>query len=311
MDYAHGSSLFARREVVEKIGGMDEVYFTYWEDSDWCQRAREAGWETLFVPAARMWHHVTPDVGGKLDRARFYDARNRMIWHQRHRPARLWSVLLWTLAAVPVFALHGRAREGWLQARGVFAFLAAAARGGWMSERSPLASGTFGINLAGHLTAPQGLGVAARNTARVLDERGTPWAGIDVPPPAASGERVDELALRLASPNERASYPVNLLHLNPPEVLELLWAEPRWLELDARVTACVPFWEFPRFPAAWLDGLACMDAVLAPSRFVEAAVKHALPELPVFHFRAGSVAAGQAYARIVRASAFLPMRARS
>ncbi|HEY6193559.1 MAG TPA: glycosyltransferase family 2 protein [Candidatus Eisenbacteria bacterium] len=124
VDYANGSSLFARREVVAKIGGLDEVYFTYWEDSDWCQRAAEAGWQTLFVPAARVWHHVTPDTGDKLDRARLYDARNRMLWHARHRPRRLVPVLLWTLAAVPVFALVGRAREGWLQARGLFAYLA-------------------------------------------------------------------------------------------------------------------------------------------------------------------------------------------
>lgn len=123
VDYAHGSSLFARREVVLKTGGMDEDYFTYWEDADWCQRAAEAGWRTLFVPAAHIWHHVTPDTDARLDRARLYEARNRMRWHQRHRPARLWPVLLWTLAAVPAYALKGRAHEGWLQARGVFAFL--------------------------------------------------------------------------------------------------------------------------------------------------------------------------------------------
>ena len=148
-----------------------------------------------------------------------------------------------------------------------------------MSERVP-----FGVNLAGHLTAPQGLGVAARNTARALDERGTPWAGIDVPPPAQGKVRVDTLATRLWPPDTLTPHPVNLLHLNPPEVLELLWARPRWLDVATRVTACVPFWEFPRFPAAWLDGLACMDAVLAPSRFIEAAVRRALPELEVFHF---------------------------
>ena len=153
-----------------------------------------------------------------------------------------------------------------------------------MPDRRVQTSAAFGLNLAGHLTAPQGLGVAARNTAHVLDERGTPWIGIDVPPPAASAERVEELVPRLWRANERAPYAANLLHLNPPEVLELLWSEPAWLALDTRVTACVPFWEFPRFPGAWLDGLASMDAVLAPSQFVQAAVARALPELPVFHF---------------------------
>ena len=153
-----------------------------------------------------------------------------------------------------------------------------------MSERQGLGRAAFGINLAGHLTAPQGLGVVARNTAHALTARGTPWVGIDVPPPAATGERVHEFAGQLWPGNERAPQPVNLLHLNPPEVLEVLWAAPRWLDVDTRVTACVPFWEFPRLPGAWCDGLACMDAVLAPSRFIQTALERALPGLPVFHF---------------------------
>ncbi len=156
-----------------------------------------------------------------------------------------------------------------------------------MSEPRRERSEPFGINLAGHLTASQGLGVAARNTAHVLDERGTPWVGFDVPPPAASDERVELLAGRLRPARQRAPHPLNLLHLNPPEVLELLWAAPPWLDLDSRVTACVPFWEFPQLPVAWREGLACMDAVLAPSRFVEATVERALPGLPVFHLPQG------------------------
>ena len=145
-------------------------------------------------------------------------------------------------------------------------------------------SAPAGINLAGHLSAPQGLGVAARNTARLLDALGLGWAGIDVPPPAATAERAAWPAAHAWDPRARAPHAVNLLHLNPPEALELLWERPRWLVLDGRATACVPFWEFPKLPPSWIDGLACMDAVLAPSRFVERAVRSALPELPVFHF---------------------------
>ena len=124
VDFANGSSLFARRTVLEGIGGLDEAYFTYWEDVDWCARAKEAGWTTWFVPAARVWHDVTPDTGTRLDRARTYDARNRMIWHARHRRARLLPVLLATLAAIPWLAVSGRAHEARLQLNGVLAFLA-------------------------------------------------------------------------------------------------------------------------------------------------------------------------------------------
>ncbi len=124
VDYANGSSLFARREVVAALGGLDEAYFTYWEDADWCARAQRAGWEVVFVPAARVWHDVTPDEGARLDRARFYDGRNRMLWHSRHRPGRLWAVVLLTFLAWPGYLLQGRPREGWLQVKGVLAFLA-------------------------------------------------------------------------------------------------------------------------------------------------------------------------------------------
>ena len=140
------------------------------------------------------------------------------------------------------------------------------------------------FNLAGHLSAPQGLGVAARNTARLLKELRLEWVGIDVLPPSATEERVPIPGGNAWDPRKRAPHLMNLLHLNPPEVLELLWARPRWLELERHVTACVPFWEFPKLPAAWLDGLACMDAVLAPSHFIERAVRAALPDLTVFHF---------------------------
>ena len=124
VDFANGSSLFARREVIERIGGLDETYFTYWEDVDWCARAAEAGFGTWFVPGAHVWHEVTPDTEARYDRARVYDARNRMIWHARHRRARLPLVLLSTLAAVPLLALRGRAHEARLQWKGVLAFLA-------------------------------------------------------------------------------------------------------------------------------------------------------------------------------------------
>jgi GT2 family glycosyltransferase len=124
VDVANGSSLFARRTVIEQVGGLDEAYFTYWEDVDWCARAARAGFGTWFVPGARVWHDVTPDTGSRLDKVRVYDARNRLRWHARHRPAKLVPVLLATLAAVPFRALRGHAHEGWLELKGALAFLA-------------------------------------------------------------------------------------------------------------------------------------------------------------------------------------------
>lgn len=57
VDWAMGACLLARREVVEQVGGLDERFFMYFEELDWCRRVREAGWEVHWLPAARALHY--------------------------------------------------------------------------------------------------------------------------------------------------------------------------------------------------------------------------------------------------------------
>jgi GT2 family glycosyltransferase len=51
-----GCFWMARRAAVEKVGGLDERFFFYAEDVDWCKRFRNAGWKVFFVPAATATH---------------------------------------------------------------------------------------------------------------------------------------------------------------------------------------------------------------------------------------------------------------
>jgi GT2 family glycosyltransferase len=51
-----GSCMLIRRAVVEQIGYLDEAYFAYQEDTDFCFRAREAGWKIFYVPGASLIH---------------------------------------------------------------------------------------------------------------------------------------------------------------------------------------------------------------------------------------------------------------
>ncbi len=53
-----GAALMVRREVIEEVGWMDEGYFLYYEETDWCLRALRAGWSTWTVPASRVTHCV-------------------------------------------------------------------------------------------------------------------------------------------------------------------------------------------------------------------------------------------------------------
>jgi GT2 family glycosyltransferase len=57
VDWLTGACLMVRREVVEQVGGLDEGYFMYSEELDWCRRMREAGWRVVYLPAAQVVHH--------------------------------------------------------------------------------------------------------------------------------------------------------------------------------------------------------------------------------------------------------------
>ena len=55
-DYVVGACMLARHEAVEQVGGLDEGYFMYSEEPDWCWRMRQAGWETWYTPDAVVTH---------------------------------------------------------------------------------------------------------------------------------------------------------------------------------------------------------------------------------------------------------------
>ena len=55
-DWVNGASMMVRRQVFETVGLMDEGYFLYFEETDFCRRARAAGWQVWSVPASRVVH---------------------------------------------------------------------------------------------------------------------------------------------------------------------------------------------------------------------------------------------------------------
>lgn len=57
IDVGVGSCLLLRREAIMRVGLLDEEYFAYHEEVDWCFRARQAGFEIWYQPLSRIWHH--------------------------------------------------------------------------------------------------------------------------------------------------------------------------------------------------------------------------------------------------------------
>lgn len=91
VDFALGAALMVRREALQATGLLDERYFMYAEEVDWCWRMQGCGWPIYCVPAAGVIHH-----GGASTRQ--FGSRSFLdLWRSRHRlygrfygPARRW-----------------------------------------------------------------------------------------------------------------------------------------------------------------------------------------------------------------------------
>ena len=106
--YLTGCALLAWRSVWERTGLLDERYFIYAEDCDWCLRARAAGFRLLFVPTARLWHKVSASSGTGSPWKIYQRLRANLTMFARHArgPARL----TW----LPAFAAQQLVLAVWL-----------------------------------------------------------------------------------------------------------------------------------------------------------------------------------------------------
>jgi hypothetical protein len=82
-DWVSGASLIVRREVLEQVGLMDDGFFLYFEEVDFCRRAQQAGWECWYVPDSRVVHLEGASTGIRATAKRrakyWYDSRRRFF----------------------------------------------------------------------------------------------------------------------------------------------------------------------------------------------------------------------------------------
>lgn len=120
-DWVCGASLMVKRAVFDDVGMLDEGYFLYFEEADFCMRARACGWKTWFVPESRVVHFEGASTGIKDIRRRrpryWYDSRRR--YFLKHFGARglLLADLLWAAgrASLRLRRWLGLGRGGSLQ----------------------------------------------------------------------------------------------------------------------------------------------------------------------------------------------------
>jgi GT2 family glycosyltransferase len=84
-----GSAALYRRPMLEQLGGFDDDFFLYCEDTDLGLRARWAGWKCLYVPSAVVEHHYSHSAGAASPLKAYYVERNRLFVVAKNFPARM------------------------------------------------------------------------------------------------------------------------------------------------------------------------------------------------------------------------------
>jgi GT2 family glycosyltransferase len=133
VDWAQSSALLVRREAAAEVGYMDPAFFVYYDECDFARRLADAGWHSLFVPAAEAVHHdqLSTDLAKGLPRIVEFH-RNRDLYMRKHhgraaavavRLLTAWSYALRALVATvlprhPAGVYRAHARQALFPQRG-------------------------------------------------------------------------------------------------------------------------------------------------------------------------------------------------
>ncbi len=99
-----GSAALYRREMFEAIGGFDEDFFLYCEDTDLGLRARWAGWKCWYAPTAVVYHHYSHTAGRATPLKAYYVERNRLFLLVKNFPTQ--NLLLAPPVSIARYAWH-------------------------------------------------------------------------------------------------------------------------------------------------------------------------------------------------------------
>lgn len=104
VQWVSGCAILVRSDVIESVGALDERFFIYWEETEWCVRASEAGWRIVHVPAAKVWHKGVQRQYRPKPSVTYYSTRNHLLMLRLHgapvaAKAATWARVARTLAS--------------------------------------------------------------------------------------------------------------------------------------------------------------------------------------------------------------------
>ncbi len=101
--YAHGAAMMVKKVATDKAGMMAENFFLYYEELDWCERIRKAGFEIWVDTKAVIYHKESVSVGKQSALKEYYMNRNRILFERKHAGTFVYPafMLFFLLVVVP------------------------------------------------------------------------------------------------------------------------------------------------------------------------------------------------------------------
>ncbi len=104
--YTHGAAMLVSRAVIEQVGLLEEGFFLYYEELDWCDRIRAAGFEIMLDADRAIWHRESVTTGIDSAFKTYWINRSRILYVRRNKSA-LQGGLFGAFYLTVVLPLHG------------------------------------------------------------------------------------------------------------------------------------------------------------------------------------------------------------
>jgi N-acetylglucosaminyl-diphospho-decaprenol L-rhamnosyltransferase len=119
VDWATGACLLVRRDAIRQVGLLDESFFMYSEELDWCRRIKQAGWKIAYLPQAQVIHHVGKSSDQVVAQRHIYFQSSKVRYFRKHHGKwtagflriALLAMYVWQLALEVAKGLIGYKRE--------------------------------------------------------------------------------------------------------------------------------------------------------------------------------------------------------
>lgn len=127
--FLHGAAMIIKRDIINKVGIMSDIFFLYYEEMDWCEQIHRAGYELRYEPCQTIYHKESRSTGKASKMQIFYLYRNRLLyaWRNLRGINRCLSIVyLLSLAAIKNsihFCIKGQLSLAITIYKAIFAFI--------------------------------------------------------------------------------------------------------------------------------------------------------------------------------------------